>query len=129
MLGHDFEVVRDFLALHYHATEGRSQPLWEHTRRMALPDSLVYREEHFRRTGRIVLGSDELFRDASWFAVMMGQGVLPCGYNPLVDVYSAADNRAHLAQVKQAIAAAAPRLPTHGEFIRDHRAAPVLAAA
>lgn len=129
VLAQDFDNIRDFLVLHYHATTGKTQPLWEHTRNMPLPESLQLRENYFRRTGRIVLASDELFRDASWFAVLMGQGVHPTDYNPLVDVFSAGDNRAHLAQVKQAIAAAAERLPAHGAFIREHRAAPALVAA
>ncbi len=128
VLSDDFENVRDFLVLHYHATTGKTQPLWEHCRHMAPPETLVRREEHFRRTGRIVLQSDEMFRDASWFAVLMGQGVEPSDYNPLIDVFSDADNRAHLAQVKQAVAAAAQRMPTHDQFIREHRAAPALAA-
>jgi tryptophan halogenase len=96
---------------------------------MELPESLIYKEEHFRRTGRIVLTTDELFREASWFAVLMGQGIHPADYNPLVDVISSDNTRAHLEQVKQAIRAAVERMPAHGAFIRDHRAAPALATA
>ncbi len=128
LLSDEYETIRDFLVLHYHATEGRPQPLWEHCRHMALPETLVRREEHFRSTGRVVIGTDELFRDASWFAVLMGQGIEPRDYNPLVDVFSDADNRAHLAHVKTSIAAATQRMPTHEQFIREHRAAPALAA-
>ena len=128
VLSDDFEVVRDFLALHYHATEGKTQPLWEYCRHMKLPDTLLYREHHFRRTGRIVLGPEEVFRDASWFAVLMGQRIEPSDYNPLVDVSPPEADRAHLAQIKAAIAAAAQRMPTHQQFIREHRAAPALAA-
>lgn len=124
VLEQDYDAVRDFLVLHYHATE-RPQPLWEHCRNMPLPDGLAYKEEQFRRTGRIVLTTDELFREASWFAVMMGQGIEPTDYNPLIEVISSENTRAHLAQVKQAIAAAVARMPTHEAFIRDHRSAPV----
>ncbi|HEV2595011.1 MAG TPA: tryptophan halogenase family protein [Sphingomicrobium sp.] len=127
VLAQDYEAVRDFLVLHYHATRDRPQPLWEQCRHMPLPDNLAYKLEHFRRTGRIVLTTDELFREASWFAVMMGQGIEPHDYNPLIEVISLENTQAHLAQVKQAIAAAVERMPTHEAFIREHRAAPMRA--
>jgi tryptophan halogenase len=128
VLAQDYDAVRDFLVLHYHATT-RGQPLWDHCRNTVLPESLVYKEEQFRRTGRIVLTTDELFREASWFAVMMGQGIAPTDYNPLIEVISSNDSRAHLARIKQGIRAVVDRMPTHEAFIRDHRAAPVPAAA
>jgi tryptophan 7-halogenase len=113
----DVETVRDFLILHYHRTAGRDDPLWRHCQAMTLPDSLVYKEEQFARTGRIVLGTDELFREASWFAVMMGQGLDPRDYNPLIDSYSSADNDAHLARLRREIAAAVAHAPLHEDAI------------
>jgi len=120
----DMECVKDFLILHYHATSDKTQPLWEYCRNMPLPDSLIYREEQFRRTGRIVLGTDELFREASWFAVLMGQGVLPRDYNPLADTFGADANLRHLAAVKQAIAAAVPHAPTHLDALQRRLSSP-----
>jgi tryptophan halogenase len=107
----DIEVVRDFLIFHYHVTE-RPGALWDHCRDMAIPDALAYKLAHFRRSGRIVLGTDELFREASWFAVLMGQGVRPADYNPLADAWPEAQNLAHLANTKQAIRAACERMPS-----------------
>ncbi|MHB8283157.1 MAG: tryptophan halogenase family protein [Caulobacteraceae bacterium] len=114
----DMESVRDFLILHYHFNSGRTEPLWAHCRNTGLPDALTYKLEHFSRTGRIVLGADELFREASWFAVMMGQGIAPTDYNPLADTWSAADNLAHLSRVKRAVQAASDQLPTHESYIQ-----------
>jgi tryptophan halogenase len=115
--------------LHYHATAPeRTGELWAHCRHMSLPDELVYKEEHFRRTGRIVLWTDELFKEASWFAVMMGQGIQPTGYNPLTDVYAAEANLAHLAGLKAAIQGACERLPAHETFLPDAPPAAMTAA-
>ena len=80
---------------------------------MPLPQTLVEREEHYRRTGRLMLGADELFRDASWLAVLNGQGIEAADYNPLADVIDAATNRAQVQQVAEVIARAAPTLPSH----------------
>jgi tryptophan halogenase len=60
-----------------------------------------------------VLSPEELFRDASWFAVLMGQGRQPEDYNPLIDSIPSEENRAHLRQVKEEIRQAVARMPDH----------------
>lgn len=112
LAAHEFEEVRDFVILHYHLTAGRSEPLWRHCQAMPIPESLAYKLNQYRASGRIMLGSDELFRDASWFAVMTGQGVKAADYNPLLDTMSDADNRQQLASMRRAIRAAATQVPT-----------------
>ena len=57
--GNDMDGIKDFLILHYHATHGHSSPLWQHTRHMALPDTLLEREDQYRRSGRLMLASDD----------------------------------------------------------------------
>jgi tryptophan halogenase len=84
---------------------------------MRLPDSLRYKEEHFARSGRIVLSSDELFRDASWFAVLSGQGHEPRDYNPLVDSMSSGENAAYLQRIKASIQAAVAKMADHLSFL------------
>ena len=116
--GADVESVRDFLVFHYSRTEGRTEPLWRQCQQMKVPEELASKEGHFTRTGRIVLSTDELFRESSWFAVMMGQGLRASDYNPLLDTMAAADNLAYLGQVRQQIAKAAATLPSHEEYLR-----------
>ena len=50
-----------------------------------------------------MLAPEDLFRDASWFAVMTGQGIRADDYNPMLDTMSDADNRRHLEAVSAAI--------------------------
>lgn len=109
--------IKDFLALHYHSTQDRTEPLWAYCRAMPLPESLVYREEHFARSGRIVLSTDELFKEASWFAVLLGQGHEPRNYNPLIDSISSEDNFAYLQRVRESIQMAAAKMPAHLSFL------------
>ena len=107
----EIDGIRDFLALHYHFTQGRSEPLWQHCRQTAPPATLATRIEQFRRSGRIVLGENDLFRDASWFAVMIGQGIEPADYNPLLDAVPAADNLRQVEAVRETIARTSAALP------------------
>jgi tryptophan halogenase len=104
------EDVRDFLVLHYHFTQGRTEPLWRHCQAMPLPDTLAYKIDQFRSSGRIMLSPEDLFRDASWFAVMTGQGISATDYNPLLDAGSDAANFDHLEKVRAAIAQSAAQI-------------------
>lgn len=113
----DVESIRDFLVLHYHCTVGRSEPLWRYCQHMPVPEAVSYKSAHFSRTGRIVLEPEELFKEASWFAVMMGQGLEPSDYNPLLDSISTEENRAHLLRIKQQIATALGMMAPHAHYI------------
>ncbi len=113
----DMDNIKDFLILHYHATTGRDDPLWTYTRHMALPDSLRAKEEHFRASGRLMLETDELFREASWLAVLRGQGIDAADYAPAADTLDPTANRAMLQQLDALIARAVPTLPTHAAAI------------
>jgi tryptophan halogenase len=84
---------------------------------MRLPDSLIHKEEHFSRSGRIVLGSDELFKDSSWFAVLTGQGHRPKDYNPLIDAINSEENRTYLRRIKETIRTTASKMPEHLSFL------------
>ncbi|MEH3046320.1 tryptophan halogenase family protein [Sphingomonas adhaesiva] len=117
LFARDMDGVKDFLILHYHATSGREEPLWRHCRTMPLPETLVAREAQYRRSGRLILDGDELFREASWLAVLNGQGVVASGYNPLADALDADTNRAQVQQIADVIARAAPTLPMHDDAL------------
>jgi tryptophan halogenase len=99
----EMDDVRDFLVLHYSQTTGRTEPMWRHCQTTALPETLAYKIDQYRASGRIMLGPEDLFRDASWFAVMTGQGVRATDYNPMLDSMSDAANLQHLAAVRAAI--------------------------
>jgi len=117
LFGRDMDTIRDFLILHYHATTGRNDPLWRHVQTMAVPHSLIEKIGHYRRSGRLILGTDDLFREASWLAVLNGQGVLAEGYSPIADTLNADTNRKQLNQIDAVIARAVATMPAHDAAI------------
>ena len=119
----EMEHIRDFIILHYYIN-GRSGPLWEACRAMAVPDTLHRKLDLFRTRGKVVRYDDELFAEASWVAVLLGQGVTPQGYEPMADVRDPADVARRLAGMRDHIAKAVERLPTHAAFISEHCRAP-----
>ncbi len=119
----EYEKTRDFLILHYHATQRNDTPYWDYCRTMKIPEYLEEKIRLFESYGRVYRENDELFNDTSWFAVMVGQGLKPRAYDPLVDVMPVADLRARLADIRQVISKCVDRMPDHFEFIARHCAA------
>jgi tryptophan halogenase len=124
----ELEEIRDFLVLHYTATERDETPFWRHCRAIRRPDSLAQRLEMYERSANIVLGAGELFREPSWFAVLTGQVAPPRAYNPIADIISPAELQRRLDLMAGDVQKRVQSYPTHDEFIRVHCAAPPLPA-
>ncbi|GAA4809651.1 tryptophan 7-halogenase [Sphingosinicella ginsenosidimutans] len=116
----EYDRVRDFLILHYHATTRAGMPFWDYVRTMEIPDSLAEKLELFRRRGRIVKYREGAFLDASWIAVYLGQGVMPEGHDPRADIPSAESLARGMAALHEEIRAAATRLPDHRQHIESY---------
>jgi tryptophan halogenase len=112
----ELDRVRDFIVLHYCATERADSPLWNYCRSMPIPDSLAERMELYRSTGRIFQNRYELFSDLSWFFVMDGLGLTPRNYNPVVDTVDFEQVKRIMSGVQARVAAAVAAAPSHDSF-------------
>ena len=111
-----YEPVRDFIILHYHATR-RTGPLWDHVRSMDVPDTLKHKLELFREHARVFRYNNELFAEPSWIAVMLGQDVMPRGYDPLVDAMPHGEVLRRMAELRRAYEQTALKLPLASDYI------------
>jgi len=116
----EYDRVRDFLILHYHATERDDSPIWNYCRTMAVPDSLAHKMELFRERAKVITYKDGLFLEPSWLAVYFGQRVVPRAYHPLADALPAADLESRLKTVRTQISDAVAGMPTHEEFLAQY---------
>lgn len=120
----EYERIRDFLILHYKLTERTDSELWRACAGMEVPESLQYKIDHFRSRGRLVAEGLELFQNASWLAVHVGQLNWPDRYDPLVDERRGIDAPRMLAGIRRVIVEAAEAMPDHRAFIDRHCRAP-----
>lgn len=122
----EYETVRDFLILHYCATERDDTELWRYCASMSIPDTLRYKIDHFRAYGRLVSPGIELFQNPNWLAVLIGQFVTPERYSPLVDERSNTDGAERLASLRRVMREAAAVMPDHRDYLDKHcKAAPM----
>jgi tryptophan halogenase len=120
----EYEYIRDFIVLHYHANNRIGEPFWDQCRNMAIPDSLRHRIELFRETAGIFCATEDLFQLTSWLQVLWGQGVRPQATHSFVEAVAPKDRAGYLRDLRALIAQAAGRLPTHEEFIARNCASP-----
>ncbi|MEO0441655.1 MAG: tryptophan 7-halogenase, partial [Pseudomonadota bacterium] len=120
LIDQEFETIRDFLILHYNATERSDSDFWNHVRTMDIPEFLTGKLKLFRQAGRIFRDENEIFAEPSWLAVLTGQGIFPEQYHPVAGVISAQETRQRLAAIKDVIGRAAASLPTHESFIQQN---------
>jgi tryptophan halogenase len=119
----EYERIRDFIVLHYKATERDDSAFWNHCRQMDIPASLRHRMALFRSNGRIFREGGELFGEVSWVQVMLGQRIEPQSYHPLVDLVSEEDVNRYLEDIRTVIQKCVDVMPGHADYIAQHCAA------
>jgi len=112
----EFGRVRDFLLLHYTHTE-RQGEFWEYCRNIPLTDSLQEKIDLFRSHGRILREDTELFPVQSWLFVMMGQNIVPRGYDPMADSLDPQKVKTNLDDIRAVVGKCVDAMPKHQEFI------------
>ena len=119
LVDREYDRIRDFLILHYHATRRDDSDFWNHVRTMALPEELARKMALWRETGRVELYTEGLFLEASWIAVYLGQGVVPRGYDQRADIPSQERIAASLAELSGAIRQRVAAWPDHADYLRQ----------
>ncbi|MDR6852051.1 tryptophan halogenase [Sphingomonas sp. BE123] len=115
---YEYDRVRDFLILHYHATTRDDSEFWNHVRTMALPDSLAGKLELWRDAGRIETYGEGLFLEPSWVAVYLGQGMMPQRYDPRADNPAPAALKRALDDIADTIRSRVAAMPDHEAALR-----------
>ena len=116
----EYERIRDFIILHYKATERDDSDFWRCCRDMDVPEDLKHRINLFRDFGRSNQVEGELFRLDSWTQVMLGQGVVPSSYHPMVELMSEAALKSLLASIAEKVDKDIAGLENHADFVKRY---------
>jgi tryptophan halogenase len=123
MMADDYFCTRDFIILHYKATQRADSDFWRDCKAMVVPDSLKNKLELYGRNGRIFLRPNDIFKEESWISVLQGQGVVPQDYHPLADALSSQELEQYMGHIRDNIQKALVKMPAHKEFIAKYCAA------
>lgn len=122
-MGLNFERVRDFLLLHYVANQRNDSEMWRHFQNMTLPDSLQEKINAWLSRGHIIKYEFGVFLPPSWIAVMLGQNLIPRGYDRRVDAAPDDAIAANAAAIRRDVQRAVAETPMHAAFISQIGAA------
>ena len=116
----EYDRIRDFLILHYHATQRSNSSFWDHVRTMQVPDTLHEKIELFRRRGRVAKYREGVFLDASWIAVYIGQHIIPEGNDIRADLPARETLMRGMETLRVEIHATSERMPDHRGYIEQY---------
>jgi tryptophan halogenase len=116
----EYERIRDFIILHYKATERDDTPYWRDCRDMSVPDTLAHRLELFRENGFVFPDAADVFRVDSWLQVMLGQRLQPKAFHRMASMLDDDRLRVMLETLKANIGAAVEKLPSHKQFLDSY---------
>ena len=116
----EIEQIRDFIILHYKVTQRSDSKYWVDCREMDVPESLAHKIALFESNARAVRENSEMFRERSWAAVMLGQGMEPRGYHPFVDNLSDQQLQSLVNEIRTNVNRIVNASPSHQEFLNGY---------
>jgi len=116
----EYEFIRDFIIMHYHITERTDTEFWRRNSAMSIPGSLQHRLSLFQESGRVFQAEGDVFGENSWTQVMLGQGLTPASYHPIVDMMSDHELRQFMRHQLQRVELVIKQLPDHNAFIAKY---------
>ncbi len=112
-----YDNVKDFLIAHYKVTQREDTPFWAYVKHMDIPDSLKARMEIFGQHNLPLVQDEELFKEASWFAVLAGQGLMPQSYHPIADTMAADEFNWRMQRVREGTLGRVTIMPAHDAYV------------
>jgi tryptophan halogenase len=123
-MAYEYDNIKDFLIAHYKITEREDTPFWKYVKHMQIPDSLQEKLDIFKARGEVMARHYELFKETSWFAVLVGQGLIPDSYHPVADAISDDELRLRLTKIRTGVQNRVNGMMNHKDFILKNCASP-----
>ena len=113
----EYELIRDFIILHYYLNERTDSQFWRDVATMEIPERITQKIELFRSNGSLFKDNLDIFLEPSWLQVLLGQGVVPQDYHPLAGTLSEAQLKDKLINTKKTKLQPMDQIPSHDEFL------------
>ena len=113
----NFDRVRDFLVLHYVATQRDDSEMWTYFRNLELPGSLQEKLDAWLSRGYVLPYEFGVFLPPSWIAVMLGQNLIPRGFDRRAEKFSSELLLSRLDQVRQQTQSAVQSTPSQSAYL------------
>jgi len=116
--------VREFLTIHYFASDRDDTPFWRATKDVKLPPSLAERLRIWKSslpTPRTIYPSYHGFEDYSWSVMLLGLNYRPPSHPPVMDMLDHREAETMFRDIKAEAARLTAKLPTVYEYLTHMR--------
>jgi len=116
--------VREFLTIHYFASDRDDTPFWRATKDVKLPPSLAERLRIWKSslpTPRTIYPSYHGFEDYSWSVMLLGLNYRPPSHPPVMDMLDHREAETMFRDIKADAARLTAKLPTVYEYLTHMR--------
>ena len=118
----NFDRVRDFLLLHYVATQRDDSDMWNYFRNMTLPSSLKDKITAWNNRGYLTKYEHGVFHPPSWLAVMAGQNLMPKSYDIRANRIDYNIIKSKLESIRNDNRIAVKNTPEHASYLQEYGA-------
>jgi tryptophan halogenase len=116
----EYENARDFLVAHYHLNRRADAPFWRQCAEMSVPDAVGRHVALFSAKGRLPIRQEHTFATHSWTALLLGQGVMPRGFDPMLADAPAEEIEMQMKAIRNDLVTKVSTLPTHAAFLKQY---------
>jgi tryptophan 6-halogenase len=124
VVGECIDGVREFLTIHYCATDREDTPYWRDMRNLKLPESLAERMKIYRSRLpgiRNIFQPFHGFEAYSWSVIMLGMNYLPDRHLPALDNLENREAEAMFDNIRARAKQLVQTLPSHHEYLEHQR--------
>jgi len=124
IVGECIDGVRDFLMVHYLASDRVDTPFWQASKAVPVPDSLRERMDLWKARlpgPRTIPQQFHGFDTYSWVVMLLGLGHLPAGYPPRLDALDESKARDMFQRIRQRATYLVETLPSQYEYLTHVR--------
>ncbi len=116
----EYEHIRNFIILHYKATQRDDSEFWRYCQHMPVPDSLQQQIELFATHGHLDLNGKDLFKQDNWLAVLTGQGIYPSNTAPILAFKQNIDLPRTLKSFHDIMVRTVDNVSTHSDYLHKY---------
>jgi tryptophan halogenase len=116
----EFDRIRDFIILHYIATQRDDSQFWLDRQTLNIPTELAERIALYKESGLVYQHDADIFRKDSWHQVLRGQGIVSEGFHFMGKMLGPEKLNTALSGLKNNIDKAVHQMPSHEDFIRQY---------
>jgi tryptophan 7-halogenase len=115
----EYDCIRDFIVLHYCASQREDSDFWNMCQNLAIPESLQMKLALFKSQGRLMKNELDLFSQGSWYAVLEGMGIRPADYDRTIDASNFEKVKSITNKWLVSLDETVKKLPSHDAYVEQ----------